>query len=720
MSDPANARSYSSRRLSIALLVIVALVVVASVLFSTLGVIAYGVDRDNQLERLHKTLAADADELAMGLSLPIWNFDRAQIDKILESIMKDEDVYGAVVEIADVRHSIQGITRDANWRPVTVDKRIPHEGMLSEQRAVSSPEELLGTVYVYSTPKFVEARIHRNLIAMIATIVSLGLILILSLYILLWRMVLKPLRELEQFAILASSESQPPVAFPIKPFRGELEGLRSSMESMVTQLQGRLKQLQQAENALRESEGLMKSLIQNLPLEFWAKDAEGRYILQNPASIKNWGNQIGKRMGEPIPPAELLTQWESINSRAMNGEVVRDEWRWTDAEGKLHIFSEVVAPIYEGRTIRGILGVNVEVTDERSAQAGLLTSEERFRLVTLGTNDGIWDWDLVTKKVYRSKRLKELLGYSEDELEQGTELFSELLHPQDKERVTQLLNDHLARRTAFDTEFRMRHKSGNYRWFRARGQAVWNADGAPTRIAGAVTDIDESKQSEEKLLRYQLQLQSLASRLVLAEESERRNFSRLLHDHIGQNLTYAKIRLGGALRIKSDANAVEESIREVLSVIEQMSAETRSLTYDLSPPLLYEIGLDAALEWLCEQFQKRYGLNCRLDAPTQSEELPTDVRVVLFQAARELLFNVVKHANAKSVTVTSSRNNGCMCLTIRDDGAGFNPSSTGSTRSGFGLFNVRERMKYMGGDCELLSEPGKGCTVSLILPFKRD
>jgi len=702
---------------SIALLVIVSLVAVALLLFGTLGVMEYNVDRENQMQRLQKTLATDADEMATGLSLPIWNFDRAQIDKVLDSIMKDEDVYGVLVKLSDLHETAQGRSRDEQWRPIVSNKPFPADGLLLEQRAISSPDELLGTVYVYGTPRFVQARLHRNLVTLIATVASLGLVLIASLYLLLWRMVLKPLRELEQYAVAASNASQIS-GFPSTEFRGELESLRSSMETMVMQLDSRYSQLQQAESALRESEGLMKSLIENLPLEFWAKDAAGRYILQNPASLKSWGNQLGKRTCESMQQPELQGKWEAANRRAMAGDVVRDEWKWTDASGKLHIFSEVVAPIYEGREIRGILGVNIDVTDEYNANAARLASEERFQLVARGTNDGIWDWDLLTNNVYRSNRLKELLGYTEEELGQSIDIFTGLLHPDDKKGVTKLIQEHLARRAVYDTEFRLRHKNGQYRWFRARGQAVWNEAGVPTRIAGSITDIDDRKKAEEILLRYQQQLRSLASRLLLVEESERRNFSRLLHDHIGQNLTFAKIRLGGALRGKSDEIMTSEAIREVLSVIEQMSAETRSLTYDLSPPLLYEIGLDAALEWLCEQFQKRYGLVCRLESPAVTENLETDVRVVLFQSARELLFNVVKHAKAKSVTIVSGRRNGAICLVVRDDGIGFNPAASGASSSGFGLFNVRERIKYMGGDVEVQSEPGKGCQISLVLPLR--
>src|SRR5262249_14488693 len=144
---------------------------------------------------------------------------------------------------------------------------------------------------------------------------------------------------------------------------------------------------------------------------------------------------------------------------------------------------------------------------------------------------------------------------------------------------------------------------------------------------------------------YQGELQSLSSQLLIVEERQRRDFSRVLHDHIGQNLTSTRIKLGVLSTQLKDASS-GASLKEVTQLIEEMSQEIRSLTYELSPPLLYEIGLDAALEWLCENFQARHGLACAYQGCDGPETLGIDARVVLFQSARELLFNVVKHARA--------------------------------------------------------------------------
>lgn len=153
-------------------------------------------------------------------------------------------------------------------------------------------------------------------------------------------------------------------------------------------------------------------------------------------------------------------------------------------------------------------------------------------------------------------------------------------------------------------------------------------------------------------------------------------------------------------------------------MLDQIVLETRSLTYELSPPLLYEIGLDAALEWLGEHFESRYGLACVFKCTNEPETLDVEPRIVLFQSARELLFNVVKHAQARTAEIVVTRNPNSVLLSIRDDGAGFDPTKIKSATGGFGLFNVRERMQHSGGELKIESSSPGGTCVTLVLPVK--
>jgi signal transduction histidine kinase len=207
----------------------------------------------------------------------------------------------------------------------------------------------------------------------------------------------------------------------------------------------------------------------------------------------------------------------------------------------------------------------------------------------------------------------------------------------------------------------------------------------------------------------------------------RRRIASELHDHISQDLAISKMKLESlADPAKSDLNA---SLKEVIGLIAHTIDVSRSLTFEMSPPVLYELGFEAAIGWLVNQTRKRFGLNAEFTDDGKPKPLDTDVRVTLFHAVRELLINVVKHAKARMVKVSASQVRGHVQITVEDDGIGFDASrktggghvshKAGSSdyTSGFGLFNIRERLSHIGGKVNIRSKPGKGTRVTLIAPL---
>ena len=206
---------------------------------------------------------------------------------------------------------------------------------------------------------------------------------------------------------------------------------------------------------------------------------------------------------------------------------------------------------------------------------------------------------------------------------------------------------------------------------------------------------------------------------MLTEERERRHIATELHDRIGQTLAVTKIKLG-ELREASASSEVAKALGEIRGFIEQTIQDTRSLTFELSPPVLYELGLEAALAWLINQTREKHGLRIELKDDGQSKPLDNGCRVIVFQAARELLFNIVKHARAHSATVSVRKDDNDIRIDIEDDGIGFDSSELEATEigsRGFGLFSIRERLRPLGGRMEIHSEPGGGTHVTLVAPL---
>lgn len=229
----------------------------------------------------------------------------------------------------------------------------------------------------------------------------------------------------------------------------------------------------------------------------------------------------------------------------------------------------------------------------------------------------------------------------------------------------------------------------------------------------------ERRQAEEMLNVYQRDLRSLASELSLVEERERHRIAVELHDRTSQTLAFCILRLEASQRSKSGNPA--EVMNEVHSHLKELAAETRSLTFELSPPVLYDLGLEVALKELGEKMLHKRSIEFVYYDDEEPKPLDKDVRVLLFQSVRELLVNVIKHAKAKNVTININRVNDEVRITVEDDGVGFDTAICSGARrtGGFGLFSIRERLNYIGGYLQAESGREHGSRIMLVAPLKK-
>jgi len=241
-------------------------------------------------------------------------------------------------------------------------------------------------------------------------------------------------------------------------------------------------------------------------------------------------------------------------------------------------------------------------------------------------------------------------------------------------------------------------------------------------VAEVNIDITERKKAEEKLLDYQRQLKSLASELSLTEERERHRIATELHDRIGQALVISKLKLG-LLRQSVSSGTIASIVDEVCSSLDRNIQAVRSLTFDLSSPILHEIGLEAAVgDLLTEQIEEKHNIESELVDDGKPKPLDDDVRILLFRGVQELLVNVVKHANAHKVKVSMLRADGNIHIIVEDDGIGFGATdvATISTETGgFGLFSIRERLEQVGGRFVIESGSNCGAKITMVAPLKK-
>ncbi|HET6490590.1 MAG TPA: sensor histidine kinase, partial [Syntrophales bacterium] len=213
-------------------------------------------------------------------------------------------------------------------------------------------------------------------------------------------------------------------------------------------------------------------------------------------------------------------------------------------------------------------------------------------------------------------------------------------------------------------------------------------------------------------------LRKLASELVLAEERERKRIATVLHDDIAQTLAAVKMQLS-ILQAKPDSDTCADDMIKVQRLLHEAILETRALMNEVGNPLLSDLGVAAACESLTNRLMARNPIVIAFDVPDALTDLTPDTKVILFQAIRELLNNVVKHSNARNATVRIDREDGLIRAQVKDDGMGFDPRILGAptAEGGFGLFSIRERLMAFNGNLQIQSAPGKGTVATVVLPY---
>jgi PAS domain S-box-containing protein len=275
--------------------------------------------------------------------------------------------------------------------------------------------------------------------------------------------------------------------------------------------------------------------------------------------------------------------------------------------------------------------------------------------------------------------------------------------------------------------------------FRATGESAWlgkrfdafamKADGSefPVEVAMASIGIGDSplftiyvcdatarKNAEQEVRLHRERLRSLMADLLLAEEHERRRLAVDLHDGLSQTIALTQIKLS-ALRASMDGK-LDKALDEIEELIDQTDRAARSISFELSPPVLHDLGLEPAVQWLVENIQARYGIEIVLEDDGRAKPADEKTRVILFRSIRELLINAAKHAGARRIHVRLECVEDRLNAAVEDDGVGMEPDV--AAVRGSGLFSIHERLSHVGGSMRIESAPGRGTKIRLCAPLK--
>lgn len=226
------------------------------------------------------------------------------------------------------------------------------------------------------------------------------------------------------------------------------------------------------------------------------------------------------------------------------------------------------------------------------------------------------------------------------------------------------------------------------------------------------------REVQQRTERYQTQLRQLAAQLAQVEARERRAIAADLHDHLGQALAFIRMNIA-QLQGNAAFCGFEEQIADTLVLLNQAIRYTRDLTTQISPPVLYELGLAAALHWLRDSTQAKHKLHVTVVAPAGHRRLADEISAFIFKSVQELVTNVVKHAAARSILIRLEVSSHGLTVEVTDDGTGFAIGEAlvaESFADHFGLFSIREQLRHLGGEMTIVSSAETGTTVTLALP----
>lgn len=482
------------------------------------------------------------------------------------------------------------------------------------------------------------------------------------------------------------------------------------------------KQSENERKKIEEQLKLISTAVEQSPVSIVITNKNGDIVYVNPAFEEVTGYKFDEVQGKNpnvLKSGETKSDnykklWDTITSgKKWSGEFLNKK-----KDGTLFWETASISPVINSfGDITHYLGVKEDITDERKMVQELMNREEKFRTLTHNLNVGVYRNSAGRngKFIEGNPAFLKILGLRD---KSEFDLYKMVDFYLDQESRTEI-EDKLKRQDyLLNEEIQLKRKDGEIFYASISTTTVRDTDGKIICYDGIIEDITERKEIQNNILNQKLEVEALNNQLINTEEESKRQLAIALHDTIGQSLAAAKFKID-QLKAKSSQGENEKLINEVLDNIQKAINESRNITYELSPPILYDNGLIATIQWKLEEIAKN-SIKTKLIDKTEGYQLDSRIQISLYRTITEIFQNVIKHSDAQTLEVTFLKEENNYIVNISDDGIGFDYkeiSERAVKDKKFGLYSVIERIKYLGGEMDIDTKNKKGTNIKIKLPL---
>jgi len=466
------------------------------------------------------------------------------------------------------------------------------------------------------------------------------------------------------------------------------------------------------EAALRRSEEKFAKAFRDAPMALSLSSLpDDRFIDVNEAFAEAIGYSREELIGKTPLEVGIWAQPEKglelVQQVKLTGEVRNVEVLLRTNSGEMR---EVIgsASLVDIDNEPCMLTVSMDITERKRVLEALQQSEERLRIAIEAGHMYIFEWDVTTDEVERSKQSNSMLELFEDGGRHTRQELIERMQLDDRQQCKHVLESLTPEEPYYKTVFRLGLRDGRTVWLEESGRGIFGPDGKLRKVIGITSDVTEIRRSERAL-------RELSGRLITSQEEERRRIARELHDHIGQEAALICVQ---AQRLDSgvadEEHTTRSDVHELYRKIKVLASDVSKLSHRLHSSELSFLGLAAAADRLCRDFANQYGIDVDYQPRSLPSTLDSGKSLCFYRVLQEALQNVGKHSHATQVVVELEKVENELRLKVRDNGGGFDVEKTSS---GLGLLSMRERLNFVGGRFAITSKCGSGTKVTATVPL---